>query len=60
MKVFQHSHGETQSTEVKTLPSHLMNFQWSREQKWNFFLVSTVYIRTFRWTQIVISVSRRK
>ena len=34
MKVLQQSRGETQSKEVKTLPSHLMNFQWSREQKW--------------------------
>ena len=32
MKVLQQSHGETQSKEVKTLLSHLMNFQWSREQ----------------------------
>ena len=31
MKAHQQSFGETQSTEVKTLPSHLMNFQWSRE-----------------------------
>ena len=37
MKALQHSHGEAQSTEVKTLPSHLMNFQWGREQKWNSF-----------------------
>ena len=36
----------SQSKEVKTLPSHLMNFQWSREQKWNRVRVSTVYIRT--------------
>ena len=35
MKVLQQSLGETQSKEVKTLPSHLMNFQCSREQKWN-------------------------
>ena len=35
MKVLQQNLGETQSKEVKTLPSHLMNFQWSREQKWN-------------------------
>ena len=42
--------------EVKTLPSHLMNFQRSREQKWNRVQVSTVKnIRTFRRTQIVIS-----
>ena len=47
MKVLQQSLGETQSKEVKTLPSHLMNFQWSREQKWNRVRVSTVYIRTF-------------
>ena len=55
MKVLQQSLGETQSKEVKTLPSHLMNFQWSREQKWNRLRVSTAYIRTFRRTQIVIS-----
>ena len=27
---------------VKGFPSHLMNFQWGREQKWNRFRVSTV------------------
>ena len=41
--------------EVMSLPSHLMNCPWSREQKWNRVRVSTVYIRTFRSTQIVIS-----
>ena len=45
---------------VKTLPSHLMNLLWSREQKCNRVRVSTVYTRTFRRTQIVISVWRRK
>ena len=30
MKVLQQSLGETQSKEVETLPSPLMNFQWSR------------------------------
>ena len=53
MKVLQQSLGENQSKEVKTLPSHLMNIQWSREQKWNWARLSTVYIRTFRRTQIV-------
>ena len=53
MKVLQQSLGETQSMEVETLPSHLMNFPWMREQKWNWVRVSTVYIRTFRRTQIV-------
>ena len=33
--------------------SHLMNFQLSREQKWNRVRVSTVYKRTFRRTHIV-------
>ena len=42
MKVLQQSLGETQSKEVKTLPSHLMNFHWSREQKWNRLRVSTI------------------
>ena len=46
---------ETLSLDIKTLPSHLMNFQWSREQKWNRVRVNTVYTRTFRRTQIVIS-----
>ena len=55
MKVLQQSLGETQSKEVKTLPSQLMNFQWSREQKWNRARVSIVSTRTFRRTQIVIS-----
>ena len=33
--ILQQSLGETQSQEVMTLPSRLMNFQWGREQKWN-------------------------
>ena len=41
MKELQQSPGETQSKEAKRLPSHLMNFQWSREQKWNQVRVST-------------------
>ena len=53
MKVLQQSLGENHSKEVKTLPSHLMNIQWSREQKWNWARLSTVYIRTFRRIQIV-------
>ena len=60
MKVLQQTLLETQSKEDETLPSHLMNFQWSREQKWNRIRVSTVYIRTFRRTPIVISAWRRK
>ena len=46
---------QNQSQEFKTLPSHLMNCQWCREQKWNWVRVSTVYIRIFRRTQTVIS-----
>ena len=42
MEVFQQSLEETQSKEIKTLPSHLMKFQWSREIKWNRVRVSTV------------------
>ena len=53
MKVLQQSLGETQSREAETLPSRLMNFQWSREQKWTRVRVSTVYIRTFRRIRIV-------
>ena len=51
IKVLQKSLGETQSKEVKTLPSHLVNLHWSREQKWNQVRVSIVYIRTFRRTE---------
>ena len=36
MKVLQQSFGETQSREVKTLPSHLMCFQWSRKSGTSF------------------------
>ena len=43
MEVLQQSLGETQSKEVKTHPSHLMNFQWSREQKWNRVREGSVY-----------------
>ena len=54
MKVLQQSLGETQSKEVMTLPSHLMNYQWSREQKWNRVQVSVVSTLIFRKTQIAI------
>ena len=47
MKVLQQSLGETQSKEVETLPSHLMNFQWIREQKWN----------RVRWAQCIYALS---
>ena len=60
MKVLQQSLDETQSKEVKTLPSHLMIFQWSREHTWNRFRVSVVNIRIFRRTQIAISAWRPK
>ena len=30
MNVILQSHGETLSLDIETLPSHLMNFQWSR------------------------------
>ena len=35
MKVLLQSHGETQSRDIETLPVLLMNYQCSREQKWN-------------------------
>ena len=46
MTVLQQSLGETQSKEVKTLPSHLVNFHWSREEIWNWVFVSIVFLRT--------------
>ena len=60
MKVLQRSLGETQSKGVKTLPSHHMNFQWSREQTWNRVRVSTMYTRTFRRPQTVILLENKK
>ena len=47
MKVLQQILGQTQRKEVKTLPSHLMNFQWSREQKWNRVRVRSVLFTHF-------------
>ena len=35
MNVARQCHGETLSLEIETLPVLLMNYQWSREQKWN-------------------------
>ena len=60
MKVLLKSFGETWCRGVQTLPVRLMNLQWSREQKWNRFLVSTVCSRTSRKTQIVKYAWRRK
>ena len=34
-EVVLQSHGESQSRDIETLPVLLMNYQWSREQKWN-------------------------
>ena len=47
MKVVLQSYRVTLRREVKTLPSHLMNFQWSREHTWNRVRVSTVFLRFF-------------
>ena len=55
MNVILQSHGETLSLDIDTLPSHLVNFQWSREQKWNLVRVSTVSILTSRRTVVVTS-----
>ena len=35
MKVLQQSLGETLRLRIETLPVLLMNYQWSRERKWN-------------------------
>ena len=42
MKVVLQSHGEALRLRIETLPVLLMNYQWSREQKWNRVRVSTV------------------
>ena len=55
MKVIEQSLGETQSKEVKTLPVVLMNYHWSRKQKWNRVRASIVSILSFRKTRIAIS-----
>ena len=47
MGVVLWSHGETLRLGIKTLPSHLMKFQWAR--------MSTVFILTSRKTHIAIS-----
>ena len=60
MNLILQSHGETLSLDIETLPVLLMNYQWSREQKWNRVRVSIVSTRTFRRTQIAISLERRK
>ena len=60
MKILQKSVGETRWRRLQTHPSHLMNLQWSSEHTWNLVRVSTVYLRTSRRTQIVISALRRK
>ena len=48
--------GKTLSLWIKTLPILFMNYQWSREQKWNWVRVIIVSTRTFRRTQIVKNV----
>ena len=45
---------------INTLPALLMNYQWSREQKWDRVWSSIVSYLTFRKTQIAISMSGRK
>ena len=40
IKVVLQSHGETLRQRIETLPVLLMNYQWSREQKWNRVRVS--------------------
>ena len=45
---------------ISTLPTLLMNYQWSREQKRNRFRVSTAFTLTFRRTEIVTSAWGRK
>ena len=55
MNVVFQSHGETWRLDIETLPVLLMNYQWSREQKWNRAWASTVSFLTSRRRQIVIS-----
>ena len=53
------SHVETLRLRLKTLPVLLMNYQWSREQKWHWVRFSIVSTRTFRRTQIATSAWRQ-
>ena len=55
-KVLQQSLGEALRPRIKTLPVLLMNYPWSREQKWNQARVSTVFTITSRETEIARSV----
>ena len=60
MNVVLQSHGETPSLDIETLPVLLMNYQRSREQKWNQVRLSIVSTRTLRRTQIAKTAWRRK
>ena len=55
MNVVPQSQGETQRKEVQTLPVLLINYQRSRQHKWNRVRESTVSTRIFRKTRIAIS-----
>ena len=59
MNAVLQSLGETLRLRIETLPVLLMNYPWSREQKWNRVRVSMVSTRTFRRTQIAISTRRQ-
>ena len=68
MKAVQQSNGETLRLRMKTLPDFLMNYQWTREQKWDRVRVSSVYThfpkeRKFDiclWTKITKASYRRR
>ena len=45
---------------INTLPALLMNYHWSREQKWYRARVSTVSLLTCRKIEIVTSPWKRK
>ena len=55
MKVALWSHGETLRLRIQSFPVLLMNYQWSREQKWNLVRVITLSTLTSRQTQYAIS-----
>ena len=59
MTVVLWSHGETLRLRIKTLPVLLMNYQWSREQKWNWAWANTVPTLTSRKTPTAISAITR-
>ena len=60
MKEVLWSHGETRRQGIETLPVLLINYQWSRDQRWKRARASTAFTLTSRRHKMAISAWRRK